>query len=290
MTTKRITILLTLYKPKIEEIEYWIDVYKSLKVNGFHFHWLIDNPNFDMDLISNSIDAKDIFLNDVNSGKLNLVYNHIKFGFVNTDYFKTVDPDDFISIENFIDIESDLSSEPKIHKFLLARIYDRKLLQVNSVQSLLDQIHKGHGWYFGTPYTILPTKYIQIDTYYNPSGIINQAEDLLLATICFANNSTFTKIDKYFYLYVQDEGLSSESYRSKNKLKYFSEVVESALIWAKIVHASKIIPSMNWPFNLIEEQNFIDEVNVINNVDLSKGYSQLSREIEKIKTWSSKFN
>lgn len=113
MKNYEITIIITFFEFHQLQFDYWLNTYRYAKKVGIPFHFIIDNP-----LIGNQfheIEKTDLFINDSNIGKLDSIYNHIKSGHIKTNYFKSVDPDDYISMVQFEKLE--LPKDPSIVLF-----------------------------------------------------------------------------------------------------------------------------------------------------------------------------
>lgn len=269
---KDITLILTIYEIKYEEINYWETIYNKLKKKNVNFHIL-----FDSELISEFAipwaDREDIFCTSKNYGKLSRVYKHIKEGNVNTEYIKVMDPDDWFSFKDFIKIKIPVSG----HIIKVKKIHANKNMFTNTYFNNEKKLIKNYSkynislgskvWYenfegnyeyrynFDSSNTILPVRNLFVDKIFEEvfeDINITFAEDQILGLICWHNGSKFFEIkSKNFYIYNKNAGWSNLDFINGN------EIVNTQLelgfeIWRKYFEINKNFPYTIWPFHEIK--------------------------------------
>lgn len=287
MTKNNITFLITIFNPKNTEIDYIKFLYKKLKDNKIDVHLLIDFPDFNLEKLKFA-EEKDVFLNKINEGKLNIVYKHIKLGNVKTSHFKTFDPDDYISINRLLNF-----SAPNYYGMIRM-----KACLSNNGDILTQEEVEKHFIYkniintktHGTSSMILPTDGILIDKFYSPLGIVNMAEDQILANICYCNGFDFLDIEDCWYLYSFQNGITNKS--NNNIFKYKKEMLESIKIVLNIRKKSHLSIQSSWPKYVFdsykkndgkmsdEENNFI--INTTNELEPYFDANLFSRKLNQI--------
>ncbi len=243
---ENLTLLITFYKPKDREIKYWIKFYDKYR-EKIKIHFIIDNPNLDIEKFKLKVDSKDLFIQKKNNGKFLSIYNHIKNGNVNTKYFKTVDPDDLISFRKMKQIELDMSDD-FIHSFNSIRVSEKlfDLIPKRIIFLFLPFFKKRKLNSFGTSWTILPTN--PIFKYSGEVWRINVNEDQILGKIAFNNNGGKVINKEWsFYLYKNESGVSS----SKNFSNYLNNLESTLKFNQENLYNENY--KINWPnFNYYE--------------------------------------
>lgn len=263
---KDITLLLTIYSYKIEEMNFWLDFYSQYKAIGGKLHFLIDNPKIN-ELNFDKVEKEDIFYATTVRGKLSRVYKHIKANKVKTEFFKTVDPDDFISIEHlkklvikennsivkfpkrvtnltiFNEFENNIELSIKNSNSIIGEenMWDKKFKEVTSNRITFD-----------TSTTILPTRPILNDIFFSKlylDTFLNFAEDQILGLIAYINNDKLIEyIDHPFYLYIDQNGFSGHEHMAKNFDKVVDDSIFAMSFWIEIFkYDNQLLPNSIWP-------------------------------------------
>lgn len=265
---KEITIILTFYDFNKNEFDYWFEIYKKLKKDGVKFSWIIDNPLIKENF--KEIDSNDLFCNEKNISKLSSVIKHLKNGNVRTKYFKIFDPDDYIIIENFKNII--LPRNEKIVITKLAKIFS-KIEDANSekIKKVYDNLDLEYYNFYGNPITILPTKGIQYDKYYNEDNYCNFGEDNILGTICNINGYENYFINDPILLYIWENGVTRLSKWEDNLINNFN----SLKIWEMLLIKSNMKSTTDYPYL------YIDSIR-IRKENYEKNIKKISNESEEI--------
>lgn len=233
---KDLTLLITLFDPLKIEISYWCEAYFLLKEEGFEVHFISDNPYLIKDSFE-VIDNNDWFPTEKNVSKFQRVIDHIDGGHVKTRFFKTVDPDDQISITELNKINFPKQDNILRTKYKKLSTFLEKQIEVerNFIKSP-NKIKRT----FSTSVTILPTIpiYKRSDKKFLKRQFINLFEDQLLALICLSEGSKVIDYDISFYYYAENNGLSSFENVIKNCAEY--EYVFDCFLY--IVKKYNIIP------------------------------------------------
>lgn len=241
-----LTLLVTLYQPTKNEVEYWNDIYEKIEGLGVKINFLIDNPDFKISNFKN-IPKNLFFSNARNLGKFRTVYNHIKSGKVNTKYFKVVDPDDYISLTELKKLQ--LSSEGRfIYKMNVVREEKISGILQKDVEYIVRSFRKKEPIKldnFGNSYTILPTLMIFKDKYYKDFNI-KTSDDQYLGFLAYVNGAKILSIDNSFYLYNKFNGYTGiENFKLK--------LINSFYTWSLIQELS-ILTGIKYPYNFKKTQ------------------------------------
>lgn len=236
---RQLTILLTLFKPTNEEIKYWKEAYLELKKIGYSVHFLSDNPKLEYKNFS-FLDESDWFPSSNNKGKFWVVFNHVDSGQVRTKYFKTADPDDYISINKLNEIDFNLFNN-EILRTKYFKINNDKFSNQNDIENSIDILPIGSRSTYSTPTTILPTNGIfgRKNKFFDDEIYLNLFEDQILALLCFLEGSKLKEIDEVFYLYKENNGISDFE---NMILNLYNEYELSFNIYYKIVRIAKKRP------------------------------------------------
>lgn len=189
----KMTFILTIYNPNEDDINYWIDAYNSMKSLGFYFHWVFDQ---EVELSEyNLISPGDLYPTNTNIGKFRRVLSHVKHN-VDTPYFKTLDPDDRINLE-------------ELKKFIFPK--KNNLIISNGFFNITENKKIINPSTFWTASTILPSKKVSTASnifYEMDNNIINFSEDQLLATMALRAKAKVKFINKPFYEHKMQNGVS----------------------------------------------------------------------------------
>lgn len=255
-----LTLLVTIFKPSKNEIEYWNNIYYRIKDIGININFLIDNPDFNI-LNLNKISKSDIFKNASNIGKFKTVYRHIKSGNVETTYFKIVDPDDYVSLKELENIDLN-NNDNYIYRMNVVRMPNISGISQNNVESIVAASRKKEAVKFknfGNSYTILPTLMIFNDNYYNNYDI-KTSDDQYLGFLAYVNGAKIRSIDSSFYLYNQFNGYTRiENF--KNKL------INSFYTW-NLIQELSLSTKISYPFDFKKSQ-------LLNYKKMFRQYSEL---------------
>ncbi len=264
MKRNDLTLLLTFYKINIKEIKRWIEFYNSYS-KFINIHFLFDGvekvPN-----ILNQINEEDKFLNKENVGKLRMIYNHVKNGSVKTEYFKAIDPDDYISFSHLSKLI--IPSGFGIVSFSHVSISKIKLIFKKDVEKLIDKTKIKKSNSFGNSFTIINTKQIYNDSFFLNTNIrIN--DDQILGLISYLNLPLICNINDSFYLYIKGNGQLSNN----NFLKENIETTLDEAIKLFLKSGNMFFPPINWPSTIKSK------------IKGSKDEERLMEKIEKINSF-----
>lgn len=250
----KLTILLTIHEyTKINKINYWTTLY-SMYGKDIDFKFLLDGIQPHSSIIAN-VRKEDILYSPINVGKFQLVYYIIKKTLVNTEYFKIVDPDDFLNIPNIlstnletgygiikyqytplsnivIDMDENIKDEIKKHEEL---IKSAKIKKENS---------------FGNSSTILSTISIFNDKLYERDYEIRVNEDQVMGIIASINNNKTYKAFVSWYLYILDVGQLGETGHFEQHIDG-TLLATSKILNKAIENKSFFSIDINWPGTII---------------------------------------
>lgn len=230
MENKNITLIITLYKPREFEINYWSKFYDDFR-HELQIHFIWDGePSFSIPNSNN----EDVFINKKNQGKFRTIYNHIKNGHVKTPYFKVVDPDDFISMKSLKEFKF-----PEEDDFILItntiRTNSWMPYKQNEIETLVSEFNsskQNRFDTFGNSYTILPTKCIKSDNKFSDIRI-DTDDDQLLGYIALNNGAKKKNVDNSFYLYISGRGETSVDL-------FPTQLKHSLITWLEIQRIQKL--------------------------------------------------
>lgn len=244
-----ITLILTVFNPKITEIKYWVSVYKKTKNN---FLFIIDNPEFNINLLTKrGVNKKAIYSNKKNEGKLASILNLLSKNIIKTTHFKICDPDDYISTLKFRDTEADICldwCDDLINfKGCMIRSDKEKIDRFTIRRHLAQKSYKDLG-NFSNHHIILPTsKFINFN--YEFKRRINSTDDKILSLISLLEGSTLRHINKPFYLYRASYGESSNDNIDtfiNNCYVSYSEIYNLLLHYNKKINIFNLDDTINW--------------------------------------------
>lgn len=290
--SKDITLLMTVYNINANEMAYWGKRYSELKSNGSTFHILLDNPSIKKSDIWWA-DENDIYTVKQNYGKLSRVYKHIKDDNVKTEYFKTIDPDDWIYLKKFFEIkiadptsiillnklwveEVDFNNTYKRKEKKVVRNYKRYKLDSNFhiSQNYLDFISGKVD--FNSSTTILPTSTIFVDKIFEKdykNVNITFAEDQILGLISWHNGGKIKLLENSnFYIYNKMAGWSNNSFAKNNQI-VLSQLDKGFKIWRDYFAINKSFPNTVWPFWECD--------NLLKNSEYNKNAMKIKEDIKK---------
>lgn len=265
---KEITILLRIFNISNDQYEYWKSIY--LNNEDISIKFLIDDSELLHDY--SFLKKNDIYFIGKNQGPLKLVYNYIKNTDKITRYFKTFDPDDFLSIENFKKIK--LPKDDFILTMKETQFISPPLIKSDKyVTNLINQSHKYHWESFGTSWTILPTRFISIDKYYNNYRILF-ADDKLLGYLCRANGAKIINFScRPFYYYIKNAGLTSP----ENMINNIDEIIKSLKYIRNLWLESNFKRHDFYPDSLKWHLKILEEYDGIISPEQEKSISRLKR-------------
>lgn len=279
---RQLTILLTLFKPSDEENKYWKEAYLELKKAGYSVHFLSDNPKLEYKNFS-FLNKNDWFPSLKNKGKFWLVFNHVDSGQVKTKYFKTVDPDDYISINKLNEIDFN-SFDNEILRTKYFKIKDNQFSNQKDIENSIDILPIGSRSTYSTPTTILPTSGIfkRKNKFFNEEIYLNLFEDQILALLCFLEGSKLKEINEVFYLYKENNGISD----FKNMILNLHKEYELAFnIYYKIVSITKKRPdtiTFHWYSKNIDKViKYIESQGAVVSKDIKEKFKKTSEEYFK---------
>lgn len=238
---KTITLIVTIYKPTKEQINYWANIYKrAKKKKGIEVQFLVDGTFVDL---PNFISGKDIFYSHKNLGKLLLIYDHIKSGNVVTDYFKACDPDDLISID-LLSESFNITEDNLIISYWFTYVDKRPNdCSESNIRSIIETVKNGQFDSFGNAWTIYPTNTIKNDTIFSRERF-NQIDDQLLGYISYYNGGMIHHMKSLaFYLWVSGEGITS----FENYFNFVEESERTFIEIGKYISASGGVNPITWP-------------------------------------------
>lgn len=203
---KNLTLLLRFYKPKKYMITYWEKMF-PLILKFVDVHVLIDGT----DIKFKNIPSEFIFKSDNNVGRFSIVNNHLKKNVIMTDFFKILDEDDYISVENLSKINLDgFSKKTLILQEKISFLGDRMTNQkdIDDYFKKNDDSYKKYTWDggFQSYKTIFPTKLNSNENIINVNRRINFGEDTLLGINSIRNGSKIRSINSNFTIYHREVG------------------------------------------------------------------------------------
>lgn len=280
---KGVTLLLTLHKPKSHELLYWSKkMIEVKKYKNIEMKVLVDNPDLDWSWL---FGEQNVFVNVENLGKFATVYNFIKSGRVETTHFKTVDPDDFVFLDRLSSSIGDISSENNIYLFNSRKVRSHSEkeaaeLQCKDWKHLFDMSTTYKYMTFGTSWTILPTKPILNDTYYEKSmDVRNWMEDQMLGLIALSNKSKVLRIDLDWYIYNFNDGLSTRvSEDDKNEILRTIDACWAIFNKSGLVFDTPFPHELSYLINLVETSDIEDKKNFIEELEMRKFSKIFGRE------------
>lgn len=207
----KITLILTVFEPKENELDYWFEVYSSDKINQEYFHVLVDSKITYDKLISKGFKEEHVFYFGEDIGKYKKIIKHINSNNIETKLIKICDPDDYISIDKFSNFE--IEDESSIFITSSYKDFDGKTFSnQNEVDAYIDSAEPIFYETLNTPSTILPVEFIKNSKYIVDPLDLNYTlgEDMLLAEIAFATGAEIKRLSDYaFYIYSFKDGMSS---------------------------------------------------------------------------------
>ncbi len=238
---KRLSIIITIFKTKPEDVKFWISFFQKNngKLNIFFLFDGIESHTKEFELIP----TESKYIEKKNIGKFKMVMNFLKSETIKTDYFKLVDPDDRIFTNNLLTIT--LPERPVILTFEHIAIDEEVAAKENigNIISNRNYIRKSNS--FGNSFTILPTSFFVHDELYSGQEIrIN--EDQIFGLIAWFNGADWERIQSTFYIYIENIG-------QLNNEEIFRRNIENTLNEAlSIIDKSqrKIWPNINWPMTI----------------------------------------
>lgn len=257
-----ITLLLTIYKPKKEELKFWIDFYKNYN-KDIEMHFLVDSKKRTLKkkLIKN-ISKDNLFFNDSNKGKFRTIYDHVKLGNVKTTHIKNCDPDDMILFENIPDINLDENTSYTHGNMTLS--YRPSETDQEELKKLVEGNWRMTTADFANHISIWPVKKIKEDKFYNLERI-DAGEDKLFGSLCKFNGSKMELINQSFYFYINNP----KSETGKNNIKSFlPSYLKTFSLILKIMEENNFgspcdqDPVINWfnnNFSIIEDNYKTDK-------------------------------
>ncbi len=251
---RKINLLLTLYKPTKEQVEFWVDIYNQLINEEFiELYILIDGTVIDG---LDGIEDRHIYKSKENVGKFRLLYNFIKENNDLEDYVKVCDPDDYISIK--------LLKEYKI--FHDNKIIFTKMAKINQEPNEINQdnitklISENKGSVFnsfGNSWTILPIEPIKNDKTFSGRKIYYH-DDQLIGYIAYVNGGEIVEDrDNGFYLYIY--GIGQTSY--KNTPRMLEKVISTFSEIKDVMNKTNCKNPINWPGDFSYYHGLINEYN-----------------------------
>lgn len=237
---KRLTLILSFYKPKKNNLEYWTKIYNKLNVtfSDVDIFFLIDGTNIQFEGIEND---DHIFFFKENQGKFKCIYNFIKMGLIKSSHFKICDPDDYISLKNLRKFKSrDINA---IYRFTFTPFSEGpQTIEDSLITNLINEKKNKQYDSFGTSWTILPTAPVFNDHYYSQNKIYYH-DDQLFGYLCYANGSKIKRKKIKFYYYITEIGIGS----SKNIVKMLEFLPNTFKeIKSFLVQSGKKNP-LSWP-------------------------------------------
>lgn len=246
-----ITMVITVYQYNPKEIDYWKNIYKISKTKNIPFHWVIDNPEISscFDFVNND----DLFLNEVNCGKLMSIINHVNQDRIKTKYFKIFDPDDYVDIESFTDLKV-----PSGRKIIRTDYFSLEGGRDYSLDKLNLEINREKARKKASSYanycTIYPTEGLRLDGFLKGLNLerVRYLADHIMGSICFYNGHTVWYSDICFYYYRTMNGISG----IHNMRTITHEMKNSLEVWEKIILKLKCLTETDSPFWIFD---FSDE-------------------------------
>ncbi len=237
---KKLTLLITLYKPTDTEKKYWFSFYlknrKKIKI-----FFLVDGTKIEF---NKKISEDDIFIGKVNKGKFRMVYDFIKDGNVTTPYFKIVDPDDYIYLNNIKDKYFGTGNDILFHPIFRGKEINKNH-NIKIKYKLLTTRKKYWTSNFGNSYTIYPTKFIEDDKIFNKDWEVPIHDDQVLGFLCLGNGAETSRFKKTFYYYNEFNGVTN----SNNINTMLEKASITFDILSRINKKTNIERYSDWPFN-----------------------------------------
>lgn len=266
MKQNRITFILTLYKPTLNELNYWKQAHKMIVQNNHQF--IIANDNTSIKYSKEDFKYADIKNNDINMGKLNSVLNTRSIW--KNKFIKTLDPDDFVSIARIEEVAK-LLKEESIYRMVSYRIKKPlKNINQNYIEEKFNKIIPLRFNSLGTSWTILPAKGFTDEKKF-PINDVYINEDQMLGQICLAQGFKIKDIKKGFYLYLVENGVSNV----KNIQNYLNSVVVTINEYKRLRYNFEYTNPFVWP-NLNYYKYLIFK-NIFNRQKVRRLYSKIIR-------------
>lgn len=238
---KKITFIMSLTKIELKEVDFWKKFYFET-INFIDFHFIFDGvpipENFSW------VKNEDLFVNKTNRGKFLTIFNHIKSGKVKTKFFKTVDPDDVISVNDLLSFEvPDFKAILKM-KIIMSNNYlyqnQGKLKEDLELGNLSTRIPIS----FGTSTTILPTESVYLFEDYKFQTKILRCEDQLFASIAYKDCKRVLQYYEGWYIYLPVNGVST-----KTDLDNYINLLTAAKVAIEILGDDIVTMPTEWPWN-----------------------------------------
>lgn len=277
-----VSLIVTLYKPKFSEINFWAKIYN--KWDGEMF-FLIDNPDFNIKILENrGINKKNIYQNIVNKGKLLTIMDFSKENIITNTHIKICDPDDYISIKLLKDLEKSIKNEWK-----------NEIIHFNATCNKSNYIIKNQ-WFL--------TRNILKNSHYNPSNLANNqiilptkplyewdhsfsqrldsSDDKILVLIALLKGSKIQHIKKPFYLYRAAYGESNSKNLSiflKNNIDVYNEMYEIVKLHGYMPDEFDMNKTIDWFLKKIDYSEDIKYINLMNNlISIMQNMQKLLKE------------
>lgn len=247
---KNVTLILTIYKSKEEDLIYWSEAFKFIKKFDYSFFVIIDEESRD-DRYLNYFDIDNLYWNDKNLGKFGSVYSFLKRAAINTSHIKICDPDDRLDLELFLSKDSDTSLKWDMIYLMKVKSFSKR----NNLMKIRDPIS------IPNASAILPWKLIKSDKFYKTDyPVRNWLEDQIIGLICTINKAEIINLDYSWYIYNTDDGMT-------NKIKEDDvwEIINALKTFEKIIIDSDSLPISNFPGELkyikkiVNNSTFISE-------------------------------
>lgn len=240
-----------------------------LKERNISFHFIIDNV--DIKEHFNFVDNNDLFINTKNLGKFNSIINHVKNNNVKTKYFKSVDPDDYLSIDNFLKLklpdDPALVIVPFIKNDTINRLWGTQINQfidqsewcyISSNNGIVESDDKLVFKTFGNPLVIYPTDIIRkSSSIIDIDWSLNLAEDCILSLLAFESKNVIYLSDSIpFYVHGYRFGYTNNANYERN----FMEFLKVSRIIFDLLRKMTIFTPDSFPFRNFENNYRFDDV------------------------------
>lgn len=243
-----LTIALTVYDPKIQEIENWKNDFNSINIKGVNKVIYSDNPTLDKGLFKNFKDTKLIWT-EKNTGKTQSIINISKK--IDSKYLKVVDPDDRLGNHN---IEKLIIKLNKIDDAIILHRYDKNIFSKRWRARKRGVLYKAFNWF--TIYPVNLTSNIEI------THVKTYGDDQIIVNNALNNGARIKKVSNYLYEHKYSNGITKVENNNESISNYLKEVksfVKEIMIMFPDASEKKILNTIDIPIRRMKEFNI--EVN-----------------------------
>lgn len=238
-------IILKIFDPIDEEIEYWKENLQKIIDLGYESHVLIDNPKFNESIFN----GFSVFKNEVNLGKFDSLVQFINNYEGDATHFKVFDFDDKVDLDELAKYEL-----PDFKGVIVSKAFGHNFITNESINGNENPT-------FANFVTIFPVQYVKNNPLNDKLKGIRVSVDNGMGIVCALSNSGVLHYDHKWYIYQYKKGVTAPGEHSGDALKL---AIHS---WSMII-------------DLIDESDFNKDINEYFNF---KWYTE--KWINTFKTW-----